>query len=120
VRGKALGETMLRVLSGAKITINIHGDFMHYGGNMRTFEAAGVGVFQIADDLPGTRQWFTPGETIVTYTDADDLRAKVAYYLGHNAEREAVARRAREHVYSQHTYAQRMARVETLIAGLKG
>ncbi len=118
VRGAALGETMLRVLSAAKITINIHGDFMHYGGNMRTFEAAGVGVFQIADDLPGTRQWFQAGETIVTYTDETDLRAKVAYYLAHADEREAIARRAREHVYAHHTYDQRMVRVETLMQEL--
>ncbi len=118
VRGAALGETMLRVLSAAKITINVHGDFMHYGGNMRTFEAAGVGVFQLADDLPGTRQWFQAGETIVTYTDEPDLRAKVAYYLAHADERETIARRAREHVYAHHTYDQRMARVETLLQEL--
>ncbi|MBI5667198.1 MAG: glycosyltransferase [Chloroflexi bacterium] len=119
VRGRALGESMLRVLSAAKITINTHGDFMRYGGNMRTFEAAGVGVFQIADDLPGTCQWFTPGETIVTYSDEDDLQTKVAYYLAHDAEREALARRARDHAYAHHTYDQRMARVEELVSSLQ-
>src|SRR5690606_13601978 len=80
VRGAALGETMLRVLSAAKLTINANGNFMRYGGNMRLFEAAGVGVLQLSDDLPGVRAWFTPGENIVTYSDTDDLRAKVAYY----------------------------------------
>jgi hypothetical protein len=115
-RGDALGQDMLEVLSAAKMTINTHGDFMRYGGNMRLFEAAGVGVLQIADDLPGTRQWFTDGETIVLYRDLDDLRQKVAYYLAHDAEREAVVRRAQEHVYQHHTYDQRMARVETLLS----
>lgn len=118
VRGAALGETMLRVLSAAKITLNVHGDFMHYGGNMRTFEAAGVGVLQVADDLPGTRLWFSPGEMIVTYQDGGDLRQKVAYYLSHEAERAAIARRAREHAYAHHTYDRRMARVEQLIQEL--
>jgi spore maturation protein CgeB len=117
-RGYALGEDMLEVFSAAKMTINIHGDFMRYGGNMRTFEAAGVRVFQIADNLPGTHQWFTEGETIVTYHDIDDLRQKVAYYLSHDAEREAIAARAQAHVYAHHTYDQRMARVEELIARL--
>jgi glycosyltransferase involved in cell wall biosynthesis len=110
-RGAALGETMLRVLSAAKLTINTHGNFMRYGGNMRLFEAAGAGVLQLAEDLPGIREWFTPGETIVTYTDEADLREKVAYYLRHDAEREAIARRAREHVYAQHTYDQRVRRL---------
>jgi len=117
-RGYALGEDMLEVFSAAKMTVNIHGDFMRYGGNMRLFEAAGVGIFQIADDLPGVHQWFTDGETIVTFRNMDDLRAKVDYYLKHNDEREAIARRAQEHVYQHHTYDQRMARVEDLMASL--
>ncbi|MBZ0302376.1 MAG: glycosyltransferase, partial [Anaerolineae bacterium] len=108
LRGAALGETMLRVLSAARITLNPHGNFMRYGGNMRLFEAAGVGVLQFTEDLPGIRAWFTPGETIVTYTDEADLREKVAYYLRHDAERETIAARAREHVYAQHTYTQRV------------
>lgn len=116
VRGSALGETMLRVLSGAKLTINTHGDFMRYGGNMRLFEAAAVGTAQIADDLPGNRKWFTPSETIITYRDLDDLRMKVAYYLAHDAERRELADRARAHVTAHHTYDQR---VDTLI-GLLG
>lgn len=115
LRGAALGESMLRVLSAAKITLNANGNFMHYGGNMRLFEAAGVGLLQITEDLPGVRQWFTPGENIITYSDLDDLRAKVAYYLAHDAEREAIARRAREHVYAHHTYAQRVDRLESLL-----
>jgi spore maturation protein CgeB len=118
VRGRALGEDMLEVLSAAKLTINTHGDFMRYGGNMRMFEAAGVGILQLVDDLPGIHQWFTDGETIVTYRDNDDLRQKVAYYLAHDAEREAITRRAQEHVYAHHTYDQRMARVEELVANL--
>ncbi len=116
VRGQALGESMLEVLSAAKITVNTHGDFMRYGGNMRLFEAAGVGVLQIADDLPGTRQWFTDGETIVLYKNLDDLREKVAYYLAHDAEREALIRRAQEHVYQHHTYEQRVDQLEKLLA----
>lgn len=108
LRGSALGETMLRVLSAARLTLNPHGNFMRYGGNMRLFEAAGVGVLQFTEDLPGVRTWFTPGETIVTYTDDTDLREKVAYYLRHAAEREALAERARAHVYAHHTYTQRV------------
>lgn len=119
VRGAALGQQMLRVMSAAKLTINIHGDFMRYGGNMRLFEAAGVGVVQIADDLPGHSVWFTPGENIITYQNADDLRAKVTHLLAHADERQALAQRARDHVYAHHTYSQRVDRLETLLAGSK-
>lgn len=114
-RGGALGEDMLEVLSAARLTVNTHGDFMRYGGNMRMFEASAVGVLQITDDLPGVNQWFTEGQTIVTYRDLDDLRAKVRYYLDHDSEREAIAARAREHVYAHHTYDQRVLRLEGLM-----
>lgn len=117
-RGEALGEDMLEVLSAAKITVNTHGDFMRYGGNMRLFEAAAVGVFQIADDLPGVRQWFKEGETIVMYKDQDDLRAKARYYLDHDTEREALVQRAREHVYAHHTYERRVLRLEELMSSV--
>ncbi len=118
VRGAALGETMLRVLSAARLTVNVHGDFMRYGGNLRLFEAAGVGAFQLADDLPGVRAWFTPGETIVTFSTPADLRQKAAYYLAHDAERQAIARRARDHVYAHHTYDRRVERLEELLSSL--
>ncbi len=112
-RGRALGQPMLRILSGATIAFNAHGDFVHYGGNMRLFEVAAVGAFQIADDLPGVRQWFTPGENIVTYADPDDLRDKVAHYLAHPEERQRIAEAGRRHVLARHTYA---ARAEAFMA----
>ncbi len=108
LRGAALGESMLRVLSASPMTVNTHGNFMRYGGNMRLFEAAGVGTLQLVDDLPGIREWFSPGETIITYRDGDDLRDKAAYYLRHDHERETIVQRAREHVCAHHTYEQRV------------
>ncbi len=119
LRGPALGETMLRVLAAAKLTVNPHGNFMRYGGNMRLFEAAGVGTLQLTDDLPGVRQWFTPGETVVTYTDPADLRAKAAHYLARDDERNALAAAARAHVYARHTYEQRVDAFEALLRDLR-
>lgn len=115
-RGAALGDSMLRVLSAARICLNVHGDFMRYGGNMRLFEAAAVGAFQLVDDRPGIETWFTPGEHLVTYSSLDDLREKVAYYLAHDEERARIAAAARAHVLAHHTYDSRLARVESLLA----
>ena len=112
VRGYALGDTMLRVLSGATISLNVHGNFMRYGGNMRLFEAAGVGAFQITDNRPGVREWFTPDEHLVIYDSLADLREKAAYYLAHPDEREQIATAAREHALQYHTYNQRLLQLE--------
>ena len=116
--GSALGETMLQVLSSVKISINVHGDFMRYGGNMRLFESAGLGVFQIVDDRPGVREWFTVGEHLVTFSDAADLQEKVRYFLAHDEERQRIADAARQHVLKHHRYDQRLARVEELLEEL--
>ena len=122
VRGRALGEDMLKIISAAKLCFNTHGDFVFYGGNLRLFEVAGAGICQISEDLPGTRKWFpeidgTP--TILTYADEDDLRAKTAYYLAHDAERQAVAQAAQKHVYSNHTYDRRAERLDQLLTELR-
>ncbi len=114
-RGEALGETMLHVLSAAKVIVNIHGDFMRYGGNMRLFEAAGVGVCQVADDLPGVRRWFTPDETILTFKDVDDLCATVERALSDAALRERIGMAAQQHVYANHTYAHRAQQIIDLL-----
>jgi hypothetical protein len=119
-RGPALGEKMLRILRGSKVQINSHGNFVRWGGNMRLFEAAGCGVFQIADDLPGIANWFEIGKHIVTYRDFDDLCLKTHYYLEHEDERREIAQAAQAHVYANHTYDHRMARLVNLIEALPG
>ena len=117
-RGEALGERMLQVLSSVKISINVHGDFMRYGGNMRLFESAALGAFQIVDDLPGVRRWFTPGEHLVTFADVTDLREKARYYLAHDDEREQIAAAGRAHVLAHHRVEQRLEQVERILAEL--
>ncbi len=122
VRGEALGEEMERIVSAAKISVNTHGDFMRYGGNLRLFEAAGAKVFQITDDLPGTRLWFPEVDgkpTLVTYNTEAELKEKAAYYLAHDAEREAIAANGQRHAYTYHTYDQRVERFEVLIDQLR-
>jgi len=117
-RGYALGDEMMQVLSSVKISLNVHGDFMRYGGNMRLFETAAIGTFQIVDNRPGIQTWFTLDEHLVLFRDFDDLREKVRYYLDHDAERQKIVADARHHVLTHHTYDMRLAQVETLLAGL--
>jgi len=117
-RGPALGEAMLRAVCASKIQVNPHGNFMRWGGNMRLFEAAACGVFQITDDRPGIPTWFTVGEQIVTFRDPAHLRDLVRHYLRADDERAQIAAAAREHVYAHHTYDHRMQALVELVAAL--
>jgi len=114
-RGYALGDEMLQVLSSVKICINTHGDTMRYGVNLRLFECAALGVFQIVDDRPGVGECFKLGEHLVTFSDHEDLREKARYYLAHDEERQQMAEAARQHALAHHRYDQRVARVEELL-----
>ena len=116
-RGYALGDSNLQVLSSVKICINTHGDTMRYGVNLRLFECAALGSFQIVDDRPGVAEHFTVGEHLVTFGDLADLREKARYYLAHDEERGRMAAAAREHVLAHHRYDQRVARVLELLGG---
>ena len=114
-RGPALGEQMVQAIGSASIVVNPHGDFMRYGGNMRLFEACGVGTMQIVDDLPGVHRWFRVGTDLITYHDVNELRDQVAYYLSHPDERRRIASAGQSHVYAHHTYDHRMARLVELV-----
>jgi Glycosyl transferases group 1 len=118
-RGGLLGEAMLRALSAAAVTVNPHGDFMRHGGNLRLFELCGIGAFQLTDDRPGTRQWFTPGEHLDVYRDPADLRRLVRHYLAHPEERRRIAAAGQSHVHRHHTYDERMGRLAGLIAEIR-
>jgi len=115
-RGEAWGMDMYRVLARSKIAINRHGDIAgSYANNMRLYEATGVGALLMteeADNLPGL---YEPGTEIVTYRDADDLVEKVRYYLAHDDERRAIAAAGQRRTLAEHTYAQRMAELATLL-----
>ena len=114
-RGAALGKRMLEVASSMKICVNPHGNTMREGVNLRVFECAALGAFQIVDERAGIARCFDVGEHLVTYSDLADLRDKVAYFLAHDDERREIAAAARAHVLANHTYAHRLAEVERLL-----
>lgn len=103
----------------AKIVLNN----MHYaeiwGVNLRTFEIAGCGAFQIADARPRLAELFEPDREIVTFESADELKDKVDYYLGHGEERRAIADRGYARAHREHTYAARLERMLAVVDGLR-
>jgi len=115
-RGALLGEDMIRAISCARIVVNPHGDFMRWGGNLRLFEACGAGALQITDERPGVREWFAPGEHLLTYRDPGHLRELVISFLGRESERLRIAGAGRRHVLAHHTYSHRMKRLTELVA----
>ena len=101
--------------SSSQWTLNITRQAMaEYGfcPSGRLFEASSCGTPLLSDDWEGLSTFLTPGEEIVLVQNAEDVR--IALQLSH-AERDRIARRARERVLVEHTAEARVRTLETLL-----
>lgn len=119
--GEAWGLDMYDVLAASRIAINRHGDITRgYACNMRLYEATGVGAMLLTDGVRNLESLFTPGTEVVRYRDEQELVRKIAYYLEADDERRAIARAGQLRTLSDHTYAQRMARLVEILGSQLG
>jgi spore maturation protein CgeB len=106
-----------KAYAAAKIVLNT----MHYaeiwGVNLRTFEIAGCGGFQIADMRPRLPELFEPDREIVTFETADELKDKVDYYLDRPEQRQAIADAGYARAHAEHTYRHRLLRLLRVLEG---
>lgn len=121
-QGQIWGEDMRKALCAAKIGLNFHVDHaageLDRGLNMRAFELAGCGVFQLLQRVPGVCEFFEEGKEIVCFDTAEEMLDKIDYYLSHDAERERIAQAGRERALRDHTWAQRVERMVKLMEEL--
>lgn len=107
----------VRAFRGAKIVVNN----LHYseiwGVNVRCFEAAGAGAFQMVDWRPGLSQLFEVGKEVITFSSIADLRRKCDHWLPRETERRAIAEAGKLRAHSGHTYALRLALLLDTLAG---
>jgi spore maturation protein CgeB len=113
IYGNEWGDGIFPVYSAKKRSVYAQTKIMvnHYvagdtSPNMRTFECLAMRTFMLTDLVPKTLE-----AGMVRYKGQSDLEAKLAYYLEHEAEREAIAAKGYELV-QPHTYEKR---VEALI-----
>ncbi|MDD3265788.1 MAG: glycosyltransferase [Burkholderiales bacterium] len=101
-------EEKAKAFLGAKIVLNnlYFGEVI--GVNVRTFEAAGIGAFQMVDWRSGLAQLFKDGEEIVSYKSLSEMHQKIKYYLEHPELREKIATAGKARAYLEHTYEHRL------------
>ena len=97
------GLDMHRAVKRGKVCINSVIDFAKgEAGNMRQFEVTGTGSFLLTESNPTLAQQFEPGREVETYQSFEELVEKISYYLTHDNEREAIARRGQERCLKDH------------------
>jgi len=111
------GEDAVKIYSASKVNLDIHVLFgerqKYYNVTPRVFEVPACGGFLVTGSTPQLERLYVPGEEMAVYRDVPELKERVRYYLDHQEERRALARRARERALREHTYA---LRVRSLIA----
>ncbi|RMH07664.1 MAG: hypothetical protein D6704_04695 [Nitrospirae bacterium] len=114
-QGQIWGEEQVKALCAAKIGLNFHVDHepgeLDRGANVRTFELAACGVFQLLQRIPGIEEFFEEDKEIVCFDSADEMIDKIQYYLRHENERDRIAAAARRRVLAEHTWNDRVLRM---------
>lgn len=118
VQGRPVfNEDKARAFRGAKIVLNT----LHFGeiegANVRLFEAAGIGAFQLVNETPGLGSLFDVGREVITFRDLQGLRAAIAYWLPREDERRTIAQAAMARAYREHTYELRLRLLLDTLAG---
>lgn len=70
--------------------------------NQRLFDVPLCRGFLLTDHQESLGEHFEIGTEVITYEDADDLKEKVTYYLGHPSARKKVIDKAQERVFKEH------------------
>lgn len=78
----------------------------------RTFEIMGTGAFYLTCYTPAHENLFKNHRHLVWTHSAAETVELVDYYLKHDAERRAIAARARTKILKRHTYRHRLAQME--------
>ena len=107
--GARFGLAMHREIKRARVNLNA---LSHVGetisANMRLFEIAGTGGFQLMEYHSDITNYFEPGREIASYTGVPDMIEKIEHYLAHPEERRAIARAGQERCLREHSMERRV------------
>lgn len=107
-RGEVWGVDMYQVLRRSRITLNSHIDLAgREAGNMRLFEATGVGAFLLTDFKDNLHTLFGPGREVAAWRSIDDCLQAIDHYLRDEGSRLEVARAGQARTLGQHTFRHR-------------
>jgi spore maturation protein CgeB len=104
-RGEVWGADMYQVLRRSRITLNSHIDLVGgEAGNMRLFEATGIGAFLLTDFKDNLGELFEPDREVAVWRSIDDCLAVIERMLPDDRARMSIARAGQARTLAQHSY----------------
>jgi spore maturation protein CgeB len=115
-QGEVWGADMYQVLRSSRITLNSHIDLAgREAGNMRLFEATGVGAFLLTDFKDNLDTLFAPDRDVAVWRSIDDCLEVIDRHLGDDNSRAAIAHAGQARTMAQHTFRHRTAEILSFV-----
>jgi spore maturation protein CgeB len=106
------GTDMYQVLRRSRITLNSHIDLAgREAGNMRLFEATGVGAFLLTDFKDNLDTLFAPDREVAVWRSINDCLATIERVLADDRARMSIAHAGQARTLAQHNYRHRAAEI---------
>ncbi|MDB5123363.1 MAG: radical protein [Mucilaginibacter sp.] len=103
------GMEMYEMFSRNKIIFNIHVDNAgDEAGNMRLFEATGVGACMLTDAKANLSEFFIPDEEVVVYASKEECVEKAKWLIANPGDCRAIAEAGKKRALRDHTYKNRV------------
>ncbi len=116
VHKPVFGLDNFKILGRSGITFNRHIDCAgDYAGNVRLFEATGMGACLLTDWKMNLAELFEPDAEVVTYKSDDECLEKAKYLLDHESERLAISAAGQRRALRDHSFKQRTGQLDSII-----
>lgn len=102
--GGVYGKDMYSIYRKSAATLNIHGDEVTEAGNMRLFEATGIGTCLFTDWKYNIEDYFKEDSEIVVYKNTSELLEKLKYLNNNELLKKQIAINGQKRVLKDHTY----------------
>ena len=113
------GLDMYHVLLDSDLTFNQHTDFAAGSvGNLRLFEATGVGTCLLTDSGHNMGDLFSEDSEVVTYNNIPEAVEKAAYLLDHPDIAREIGKTGQQRTLREHTIHHRAAQMDAAIRRL--
>ncbi len=111
------GMNMYRVLAKSNLCFNIHGDIAKQcAGNLRLFEATGVGTCLVTDYKDNMKDLFDLETEVVTYKSVDECIDKVKWLTANPLEMKKIAEAGQRRTLKDHTVEKRVKKVNEILS----
>lgn len=110
------GLEMYNTLRRSQVTLNAHAECAgNSAGNLRLFEATGVGTCLLTDFKDDLHLLFEPDVEVATYKSIEEGHGKLRWLLAHPQQREEMAMAGMKRTLRSHTYENRANQLHEII-----